>query len=241
MSLISEKVKVDVALATQSLNGAGTTAYFSLANYGRALFTVVLGAMAAAATSVLQVMQATSATGAVNKAVTNNTATVTANVHVAVATLVAAAVQVGDAVTVNGLTYTGAAAANLPQRVYLSNPADNNATAASLAAAINHATAGVPGVTAAAVNATVTLTATEPGEADVTITNPAATLTAATVQAIGYVECEAGFLDTANGFTHVALSVTNSAAMNTGVAIVRGDARYTPVQHVAAAKTDVEV
>ena len=237
--LLSEAVKVDIGLTSQSLNGAGTGPYYSMKNYGKALFVVELGAMAAGVTSALQVMQARDAGGAGAKAVTNNLATIDANIHVAAATLTVAAVQVGDKVTVNGLTFTGAAAADLPNRVFLAKPADNAATATSLAAAINHAIAGVPGVTATSNQAVVTLTATEPGEADITINAADATITPATLRAIGFVECDASFLDNRNGFTHVALRVTNSAATQTGAVLLRGQGRFSPVHRVAAAKVDI--
>ena len=238
MNLISEKLKIDTALTSQNLNGAGTSDYYALNKYGRGLFVVEIGAMAAAATSVLQVMQATDAAGGgPAKAVTNLVATMTANFDVAAATLTVAAVQVADVVTVNGVVFTGAAAADLPNNVFLADVGDDGATATSLAAAINHAN-GVPGVTATANAAVVTLVATEPGEADITIENASATITPATLRAVGYVEVDASMLDLANGFDHVAIQVTNSAAMLTGAVLLRGDARYTPTQYVAASKTD---
>jgi len=236
--LLSEAIKIDIALTSASLNGAGTGAYYKMDKYGKALFLWEVGAMAAGVTSVGQFMQAKDAAGTDAKVITNNAATITANVHVAAATLTVAAVQAGDQVTINGLTFTGAAAADLPNRVFLADGADNNATAASLAQAINHA-AGVPGVTAAAALAVVTLTGTEPGEVDITIGDAAATITPATLRAIGYVECDASFLDDVNGFTHVALRVTNSAAAQTGAVLLRGQGRFSPVQKVAAAKADV--
>lgn len=239
--LLSEAQKIDIALTSASLNGAGTGAYYKLDKYGKALFIAEIGAMAAGATSALQVMQAQDAAGTGAKVVTNNTATITSNTNVAAATLTAAAVQVGDAVTVNGLTFTGAAAADLANRVFLADGANNNATAASLADAINHATVGVPGITAAANAAVVTLTSTETGEYSITIEDAAATITPATLRAVGYVECDASFLDDVNGFTHVALRVTNSAAMQTGAVLLRGQGRFSPVQKVAAAKTDLSV
>jgi len=238
MKLLSERNKLDIALNSVSLNGAATGAYHSLANYGKALYIASLGAMAAAATSALQVMQAKDALGTSAKVITNNTATITANTGVTSATLTLATVTVGQSVTINGLTYTAAAAADLPNRVF-NQAGDDTADAASLAAAINHSTAGVPGVKAVSAAAVITLTAKEPGEYTITITAAAATITAATVSAIGYVECDASFLDINNGFTHVALRVTNSAAIVTGAVLERGEARYSPVQMVAASKTTV--
>jgi len=239
MNLLSEKLKLDIALTSQSLVGAGTGQYYAMGKYRRALFVAEIGAMAAAATSALQVMQAKDANGTSAKVVTNNAATITANTKVSVATLTLAAVAIDNKVTINGLTYTAAAAADLPNRVF-AQAGDNTEAAASLAAAINHATAGVPGITATSNLGVVTLVADEPGDQYISITNPSATITPATVRAIGYVECDASFLDLANGFDHVALRITNSAAIQTGAILIRGDGRYTPDQYVAAAKTNVE-
>ena len=241
MNLLSENLKIDTALTSASLNGAGTGAYFSMKEYRKALFVVEVGAMAAAVTSAIQVMQAQNAAAGGAKVITNNTATITANTKVAAATLTAAACAPADTCVINGLTYTGAAAADLPNRVFLADAADNNATAASLAAAINHATAGAPGVLATAVNAVVTLTADEPGEVDITVVGTAVRLVAATVRAVAYVECNASFLDNVNDFTHVAVRVTNSAATLTGAVLLRGEGRFTPDQKVAASKVNVAV
>lgn len=236
--LLSEAIKIDIALTSASLNGAGTGAYYKMDKYGKALFVWEVGAMAAAVTSVGQVMQAKDAAGTDAKVITNNAATITANTGVAAATLTLATVLAGDTVTINGLTFTAAAAADLPNRIF-SQAGDDTADAASLAAAINHATAGVPGITAASNLGVVTLTVDEPGETTITITDAAATITPATLRAIGYVECDASFLDDVNGFTHVALRVTNSAATQTGAILLRGQGRFSPVQKVAAAKTNV--
>ncbi len=236
--LLSEDVKIDVGLTAQSLNGAGTGPYYKMDKHRRALFIAEIGAMAAAATSALQVMQAQNASAGGAKVVTNNAATITANTKVAEATLTLVTVLVADQVTINGLTFTAAAAADLPNRVF-SQAGDDTADAASLVLAINHATAGVPGLVASSAAGVVTLKASKPGDAYITITAPAATITPATVRAIGYVECEATFLDKANGFNHVALRVTNSAAMQTGAVLLRGEGRYSPEQYVAASKADV--
>ena len=240
MNKLSDVQKIDNALESQALNGAGTGEYFNMANSRKALFVVNLGAMATGNTSVIQTMQATDAAGTGAAVITNNTATVTANTNVAAATLTAAACAPADTCVVNGITFTGAAEADLPNRVFLADAGDNNATAASLAAAINHSTAGVPGITATAAAAVVTLTSTEPGETTITVVGTAVRLVAATVKAVAFVECIAGHLNINNGFSHVALRITNSAAVQTSAVLVR-EGRYSPAQRVAASKTDVLV
>lgn len=239
-NLLSEELKVDMAfIPTAALNGANIGQYFPIQNWRKALFIVQLGAMAAAATSTIAVSQATNQAGGGAKAVTGLTDTITANVGAEVVTLALNAVQVADAVVINGLTYTAAAAADLPNRVF-DQSGNDAADAASLVAAINHATAGVPGITATDLGGgVVSLAPTIHGEATVTIGAISATITPATIRATGYVELDASMLDTANGFDHIAVSITNSAGMPTAAVLVRGNGRYSAVQHVAAADVAV--
>lgn len=238
--LLSEMNKVDIALVPANLNGAGTGPYYNMGLRRKALFVWEVGAMASGVTSIGQVMQATDDAGTGAKVVTNNAATITANTGVASLTITCATVVATDAVIINGLTYTAAAAADLPNRVFAVG-ADDTACAASLASAINHATAGVPGVKATSALGVVTVVAAEPGNTTITASSSDATITVATVRAIGYVECDESFLDNANGFSYIALRVTNSAAALTGAILISGDNRYSPiVNQVAAAKVDVE-
>jgi len=239
--LLSEINKVDIAIVPASINDASTGTYYNMGLRNKALFVWEVGAMAAAVTSIGQVMQAKDAAGTDAKAVTNNAATITANTKVAAATLTVDAVVAANKVTVNGLVFEAAANADLAKRKFAVG-ANDAGCAASLAAAINHATAGVPGVTASANAAVVTLTVDEPGEMTITITDATAVrIVPATLRAIGYVECDTAFLDHDAGFNYVALRITNSAAALTGAILVRGENRYSPLTNqVAAAKVDVE-
>lgn len=241
MTLLSEKVKLDIALIPISLNGAGTGLYHKMDMYRKALFVVELGAMAAAATSVIQVMQAQDAPGTGAKVITNNAATVTANTRVTRAAITSAVVHVaGDVYTVNGLTFTaGAADGGVNSRTYAIG-ADATASTANLAAKINSTIVGVPGVTASAAVGVLTLTADEPGETTITLSAGAGDVgVPSTLSAIGYVECDASFLDDTNGFDHIAVRITNSAAILTGATLLR-EGRYSPDQQVAASKTNVQ-
>ena len=237
--LLSEINKVDIAIVPASINNVSTGPYYNLGLRNKALFVWETGAMAAGVTSVAQVMQAQDAAGTGAKPVTNNAATITANTKVAAATLTVDTVVATNKVTVNGLVFEAAANADLAKRKFAVGAADADC-ATSLAAAINHATAGVPGVTASANAAVVTLTVDEPGEMTITITDATAVrIVPATLRAIGYVECDTAFLD--EGFNYVALRITNSAAALTGAILVRGENRYSPLTNqVAAAKVDVE-
>lgn len=239
MNRISDVLKIDQALTPQSLNGAGTGQYFMMNTYRRALFTVNVGAMAAAATAAMQAMQAKDSSGTDAKVITGLTATITANTKVSSAKLLSGDVHVaGEVYTINGLAFTAAAADVPTERTYAVGASATTSTA-NLAAKINHATLGVPGVLATADTGTLTLTAIEPGEIDITISaSVSAVGVPSTLTAVGYLEVEAGMLDDAEGFDHVALRVTNSAAMLTGAGLLR-ECRETPTQYVAA--SDVAV
>ena len=90
MKLLSEDVKLDIGLTSANLNGPATGAYYLMTNYRKALFVVEVGAMAAASTCQLQIMQAKDSAGKDAKVITNNAAEITANVKVTEATLTAA-------------------------------------------------------------------------------------------------------------------------------------------------------
>ncbi len=238
---LSEMNKVDIAVVPASINGASTGTYYNIGKGRKALFVWEVGAMAAAGTSIGQVMQAQDAAGTGAKAVANNSATITNGVKAASVLLDNTAVHVdGETYTINGIVFTAAAAdggANSRTYAVGANPA---ASSANLVAKINHATIGVPGVTAAVSTNDVLLTVDEPGEATITVVASAgAQGVPVTQSAIGYVECDENFLD--EGFSHVALRVTNAAATQTAAVLVRGDMRYSPTTNqVAAAKVDVE-
>lgn len=241
MKLVSEDIKLDVAIAPQSIVGDSTTAFFDMSHYGRALFVVQLGAMADAVTCVMQARQDVSAAGTTAQDIEHATVKATSCTKVTSATLTAAACDVGDTCVINGLTFTGAAAAKHSERKFAADATKDKETGVALAAAINDAIYGVPGVTAAAdANGVVTLTATLPGETDITVTGTAVTLVPATLSALAYVEVDSAHLDHASGCDHVALKITNSVATITSVLLLRGAGRYTPDQHVAAAKVDVK-
>ena len=232
MKPLHKRNKVDLALLSQSLNGAATGNYYDMAKYRKGIFWWQTGAMAAGVTSVAQILQATDEAGTGAKEVIPALATITANEKVIGMTITCANVVAGDEVTINGIKFTAAADADIPNNVFAIG-ANDTACAASLVLAINHA-AGVPGVTATSALGVVTLAIDEPREITLTAASPDATITVATTSAIGYVEFDASELDTNDGFNFVALRITNSAASQTAAFFMRGDGRFEPVNHVAA-------
>jgi hypothetical protein len=240
---IAGTFKIANAMLPLSLNGASAThKFFPVNAYHRVLFHVFGSAasIADAVTMICQTMQATDAAGTGAKAVTNNVATATVPVGVVAANVTLLNAAAGSAITINGLTFTGAAATNTALRQF---KADGNdaADCTALISCINDATYGVPGVTAAeGVNDSIDLTISEPGEATITITNADAVFTPIATAMEALVEVDLGALDIAGGFDHVGLRVTNSAAITT-VTTAIFDGRYAPLQKVAAEKYDCEV
>ena len=242
MKLVAEKVKIANAMLPVSVNGASTThKFFPMNAYHRVCFHVIGAAVsiADAATMRLQTMQATNAAGTGAKVVTNNAATATVPAKVIAANVTLLDAVVGSAITINGLTFTGAAATDATKREFTASGNDA-ADCTALISCINHAVYGVPGVTAAeGANDSIDLTVSEPGETTITITDAAAVFTPIATALEAIVEVDASNLDIAGGFDHVACRVTTSAAITCSTTAIF-DPRYSPGQQVAAEKYDCE-
>lgn len=229
MQKLCEAVKVDIGLVGQTINASNATGrYYSMANYRKALLVMIIGALAATKTCKVEVLQATDGSGSDSKAVSSKSATVTANTKVIEATVALASAAATDTVTINGITFTMAVATDATAREF--------ADAAGLVTCVNHATYGVSGVTASAASTTVTLKATNAGDAYITVAggNVAGTVTVATTKAIAFVEVDASDLDTDDDFTHIAAKVTSTGNGIDGVVLLRGNGRFNVEQFVGA-------
>ncbi len=245
--MLSETLKIDVALEPQTLpTAANDTDFFSMRHYGKALFCVELGAMAAGDTVVI-VARESDDDGATSQninigtaaAAVNVTDTVTANTDVVVAQFDSNGANptgAGDTVTVTidgeAYVFTADAAPTAADREYAPG-ADGEASAANLAALINSDN-GIPGVvaTASAPIATqgrIVLEFEDKGEGLMTIATAGGANegTASTVKTISYIEVAAEHLSA--GFDSVGVRVTPTATPIGGVVLLRGAARYTPV------------
>lgn len=239
MQKISDDLKIDVALKPQSLATTNATGqYFRMDKHRRALFLVNIAAMATGNTVAAQAMQATDGRGSSEKVITNALATVTAETKVKKATVTLVSLTAGSTIVINGITFTAHASTTTKANREFSIAGTDTQDAAELVSCINDATYGVPGVFASSNLGVVTLVATEPGDGYLTVVGVATTGVAATVEADAFVEVEAGMLDIANGFDHVALKVTTSGTVIVGSTLIR-DCRHTPDQYVGASKTDV--
>lgn len=243
MKLVAEKVKIANAMLPVSVAGPSTThKFFPMAGSHRVAFHVVgvAASIADAVTMILQTMQATDSAGTVSKAITNNAATATVPVKVIAANVTLANAAAGSVITINGLTFTGAAAISYADREFKAD-GDDAADVTALVACINDATYGVPGVTAAdGVGNSIDLTVDEPGETTITISDESAEFTPIATALEAIVEVDASNLDIAGGFDHIGCLVTTGAAITCSTTAIF-DPRYSPGQQVAAEKYDCEV
>ena len=242
MKLVAEKVKIANAMLPVSVNGASTThKFFPMAGSHRVAFHVVgvAASIADAVTMILQTMQATDSAGTVSKVITNNAATATVPVKVIAANVTLLNAVVGSVITINGLTFTGAAATTVASREFKAD-GDDGADVTALVACINDATYGVPGVTAAdGAGDSIDLTVDEPGETTITISDESAVFTPIATALEAIVEVDASNLDIAGGFDHIGCLVTTTAAITCSTTAIF-DPRYSPGQQVAAEKYDCE-
>ena len=240
MKLVAEKVKIANAMLPVSVNGASTThKFFPMNAYHRVCFHVIGAAasIADAVTMILQTMQATDAAGTGAKVITNNAATATVPVKVIAANVTLANAAAGSVITINGLTFTGAAATDATKRKFIASGNDA-ADCTALISCINHAVYGVPGVTAAeGAGDSIDLTVSEPGETTITISDESAVFTPIATALEAIVEVDASNLDIAGGFDHIGCLVTTSAAITCSTTAIF-DPRYSPGQQVAAKKYD---
>ncbi len=224
-----EGLKADIGMVGKSLATTNATGrYYDMRNYRTLLVVLIAGAIAITKTVKVELLQATDAIATGAKVITGANATITANTLVTVATVDLTAAANTDTVTVNGVTFTMAAATDVTIREF--------ANAAGLVLCVNSALYGAAGVLAAAAGAVVTLVATDPGEKVITLTrvDVAGTVVVATTHAIAYVEIDVSQLDLANDFTHVAAKVTTTGTTICAVDMLRGIPRTTPTQQVGA-------
>ena len=234
MKALYKRAKVDIGLVPQTLsnnNPPSTGKYFPMHMFNKALFWLLGGDMAATKTTSIKILQAKDANGTDAKEIKNANATITANTAVTAAKLTLSEVKANDTVTINGVVFTAAAAANAAKQIFAVGTNDA-ACAASLAEVINAAGLGIKATSS---SGDVTVVAED--DATITITDASTTIAVATTEAEAFVEVDVGSLDLANGFEYVAAEVSTTANTVVSVTLIRGDARFEPGQDVAASKS----
>lgn len=235
MELISERTALSVALVgTTITNTTATGKYFSMAGFHRACFHAIIGAMAATKVVTLEAWNGKTRLGTSGALIAGATCTVTANTDVNKATITTNTVQAGDYVEVNGLRYTAHGSVTDVTLRQFSCATGNNETAAQLVICLNDSTWGVPGLTASAASAVVTLVATEPDAILITTVTSGATLVLATLEASALVEIDNLDLLGATGFDHIAAHVDSTATGIISVTLLREARNEPPAQAVGA-------
>ena len=263
MHMIREGVKFDCAIKPQDTGTSITGEWFRMDTFAKAKFTGIVRGQVTGESCTMGVYEATDATGS-GESQLGTDVTFTQGVRVTMAQVVMNAPDVGDTIILtpyyfNGegtltagtaLTYTAAAAQSLPNRQFINT--DNDAAATSLAACVNDATYGVPGLLASVSTATVTLTCTEPGGGDrqvlcadngtgafdITEVDTAKTIVTDLIQMADF-EVYVQDLDRDNDFTHVGARLESIDVDTYTVATIeRAYAGYGPVgQAVIATDT----
>lgn len=216
MRRMIETVEAYPGLVPQALNAGNVTGRYFKADLGQRLRAVLSGgAMATTTTTKLELLQATSPAGAGAKAITGASVTITSEAAVNEASVDLTAAAATDTVTVNGVTFTMAAATSVPDREFLD--------AAGLVLCVNSAAYGVPGVKAVAAGAVVTLYHDPDDQAHIgpitlTVGAVAGVPVPATDKAQNAIDLDVSQLDLAGGFYYVACKVTTTA--NTVVAVL---------------------
>ncbi len=241
---LSQVNKIDSAMTAASIDGTATGLFFSMSVTRKALFVATLGAIANGATAIFQVVESTDSLGSSAKDIADKTVTVTGGTNASAAKLAivsaAGGVHVaGETVTINGLVFT-AAVSDVPESRVYAVGSTGAESAANLLAKINSEDSGI-GISdilaiasVESTNSIITLVGTEPGETLVNAVASSGTTVVSTSIATAFVEVDASEMDINNGFSHLAIKVTTSAAISSGIALIRDHSRYTPEQFVAA-------
>jgi hypothetical protein len=225
---ISEHVKIDVALVSQSIASSNVTgAYHPMKGIKRALFEFKAAVMAKTKTVVAQVMEAKTAAGGSAAALTSAAATLTANTLATKALLTANTIVDGTStVTITATLPDG----TTQSQTFICEDTTPDASAGEFASGANDTEACVnlaavintllgTWVLATASTTTVILTAAQPGEATISITLEDSTIVASTLEMIGYVEVDVSQMTAL--FTHLALKLTTDATIIVGATLVR--------------------
>ena len=237
---ILEGHKVDVAQEPTTLVAATPieTDYFDLGKYGRALFQVIVEDLEQDESVTVTAQQATDSAGTGNddvedrdgdeiEVVIDAPADGTVLAHIVTLTMVG--VGVGDVVTINGVVFEGIDGEDYDEQEFDADSGDA-AAAISLAACIN---ANFDDIEATRSGDDVIIEVVEAGETLILVEDATTgDIVPETTLATALIEVDAAQLD--DGFSHVGLEVESTDTPDVTVVLIRGDARYTPAQRVAA-------
>lgn len=229
-----ESIKLDVGLLPQSLASTNKTGpYYSLAEFRSALAIVNIGAIAAAGSVALQILEAKTEAAGSAQDLTGKLATVAANVKVKSLKITCVGGTTDDTllITVGGVlyTFTGKAAEDLAAQEFKAD-GDDTADAASIVNCVNYTLAGK--ITASNAAGVVTLVAND-GYYIEAIAETGSYTTFATLSALAYVWIEG--LDLTALFGWIACKVTTAGATSIcSATLIRGKSRKAITQLVGS-------
>ena len=254
--VISGYNKFDLVLGPTTITTALTSNYVDMTKYNKVIFIGQTGTMTSTDGMEMSLLQAKSSTGSGSVAMSmystiNGTPGVAGQVtKVAECTLLGSSTYMGEANTfvINGLTFTLDASSDCScstatfnsSRYVVTTTADAAGHSSDpwhavnhLAAYINHAQFGVPGVTAVISAATsyITLTANDHiGEASITCLPSLGDSGIYINKAIGSIECHSAQLATSSDFNFVALqsSASGTSVIHYSVMAARSGSRFSP-------------
>lgn len=238
-----EKSRYILALPYQALAvgpGGVVGRYIPVANCSKLVALVSVDTMAMGEEAAITAVEATDGVGGGAADIATCTCIVSANEKVDTLSITMNSPAVDDTVTINGLVFTAKAAEDLTAREF-DQSGLVGAQATSLAACINSAAFGVPGITADAVAAVVTLTVDDPtagGFDTITVLCSDATKAIpATLNAQALLEIDTTALSAGN--THVAIRAAGPVTVNANAVVIQSGLSHAPlVQPVAAQDAD---
>jgi hypothetical protein len=228
------------AIYPQTVSSAGTTSiYFGLAKAKKAKFMWDVVPTGLTMTSTGLVYQATDEAGTNAASITATSTVVYATSNLTEATLTPSisAGETNATITINGLVFTVLSAGSTAvtaSRYVVGSTANASTTITNLAAGINDAVYGTPGVRALAGSAALTLYFDEDPKAQFATTFEGLALTSSNTTDMtiaarhmqGAIEIADSKLTLSSNFTHVALNVINVSANTTTAFISREGLRY---------------
>jgi len=249
---IREATKVDAAVKPQVGATSITGEYFRMTTFAKALFVATVRGQHDGDDVTFAVYEATDATGS-DAAQLGATITMEQGIKVTMAQVATTSVAAADTLIITpytfdgqgaqvagtALTFTAGTSEVLASRQFDQSGTDT-ACGASLAACINDATYGVPGMLATASSGTVTLTLTEPGDGTFTyVESDAATLVCTDLLQQADFEVAVQDLDRDDNFTHVGARFASiETDVYTEATLIRATAGYQPVGQVSAYTDD---
>lgn len=251
---LSERLKADIGLIPQTISNSNATGdYYDMRGWRKAMAVCVDGANAINKVTQVEFLQATAkagtgakvvkqgnaAAGTESKAVGVAAATATSKVTEAVITFGTVLNTTTISITgSDGVVYVFTAHTNTTTAANREFKIDGNdaADCTAFCGLVNHATYGVPGVTAVDGGAgACTLVSTESGEHFITVSTSAiATAVITVTKQILYCECDIGDLDLDGGFFWLAVKVTKAGNGIVGAVLLRESNDYPRDQIVAA-------